>query len=321
MTTSNLPLIYVLVLNWNGWSDTLACLESLRHLRYPSARIVVIDNGSTDDSLARLSEAVASEASLACEILALSSNVGFAGGMNRGIAHALAAGAEYVFLLNNDTLVAPDVFERLLAAAQAFPDAGLIGCELRYEGSETAPGYALIGFDWWRGYTRTWDVPPGGQEPVAVDVVSGCAVLVWRALIDRIGVMDDRYFLYFEDVDWAVRARRAGYTCLVVRGAVVWHRTARSTRGDQRAPRWTAYYYHTRNNMLLMRKLAPLRGRLLFTPFYIARTSMVALRVLGGGLIGRKHNVAPRLLALGAGFLDGWRGKWGPRAGGRAVQP
>jgi GT2 family glycosyltransferase len=132
--------------------------------------------------------------------------------------------------------------------------------------------------------------------------------------------MDERYFLYFEDVDWAVRARRAGYTCLVIRGALVWHRAGRSTRGDQRAPRWTTYYYHTRNNVLLMRKLAPLRARLIFTPFFVARTGATALRVLGGGLIGRKRNVAQRLCALGAGFLDGWRGRWGERPGGSAVQ-
>ncbi|HZC05985.1 MAG TPA: glycosyltransferase family 2 protein [Ktedonobacterales bacterium] len=317
---SHLPAISVLVLNWNGWQETLACLESVRRLTYPNARIVVIDNGSTDDSLTRLRAAAAAHASPPCEVLALEDNAGFAGGMNRGITHALAAGAEYVFLLNNDTRVAPDVLERLLAAQLALPDAGLLGCELRYPGSETAPGYALTGFDWLRGYARTWGVPPGGHESVEVDVVSGCAVLASRALIDRIGLMDDRYFLYFEDVDWAIRARRAGFTCLVVRGALVWHRTAGSTRGDQRAPRWTAYYYHTRNNMLLMRKLAPLRAQMLFIPFYIARTCGTMLRVVGGGLLGRKRNVAPRLLALGAGFRDGWRGRWGPRTRGRAAQ-
>jgi GT2 family glycosyltransferase len=324
MSNSTRPVIYVLTLNWNGWSDTLVCLESLRHLSYPGAHIVVIDNGSTDDSLTRLGETMATQSSPSssppCEVLALSENLGFAGGMNAGIAYALAAGADYVFLLNNDTRVAPDVLEQLLAATSAFPGAGLLGCELRYEGAADAPGYALTGFDWLRGYARTWDVPPGGRGPVEVDVVSGCAVLASRALIERIGLMDDRYFLYFEDVDWAVRARRAGFTCLVVRGALVWHGAGRSTRGDQRAPRWTTYYYHTRNNMLLMRKLASRRARLLFIPFSVARTCWTALRVLGGGLLGRKRNVAPRLTALGAGFLDGWRGRWGPRAGNHAAQ-
>lgn len=320
MTISSSPSIYVLVLNWNGWRETVTCLASLRQLSYPNTHVVVIDNGSTDDSLSQLNDAIASQSSPPCEIIALRDNVGFAGGMNRGMAHALAAGADYVFLLNNDTVVAPDVLERLLATSAMIPDAGLLGCELRYPDSEAEPGYALTGFDWMRGYTRTWDVPPGGQGPVEVDVVSGCALLASQALIDGIGLMDDRYFLYFEDVDWAVRARRAGFTCVVVRGALVWHGAARTTRGDPQAPRWTTYYYHTRNNMLLMRKLAPGRAQLLFIPFYIARTGRTALRVLGGGLLGRKRNVAPRLIALCAGFIDGWRGKWGPRTGGRAAQ-
>jgi GT2 family glycosyltransferase len=314
VSEQQMPLVYILVLNWNGWQDTLACVESLRRLEYPAARVLVIDNGSTDASLDRLRAACAADGRILVELLALGANHGFAGGMNRGIEHALSRGAAYVFLLNNDTIVAPDILNRLLAVAEARPDAGLIGCELRPWGTDAAPGYALVGFDWLRGVARTWAVPPGGVEAIAVDVISGCAVLVRRLLIERIGLMDERYFLYFEDVDWSVRAQRAGFGCLLVRGAVVWHRGGASTRGSRKQPRWTFYYYHTRNNILFVRTHGSGWARLTSIAFVAGRTLWTALRVVGGGVFAGHTNVIPRLTALWTGFVDGWRGRWGVRS-------
>ena len=318
MNTQQVPLIYILVLNWNGWRDTLPCLDSLQRLDYTAARVLVIDNGSTDESLERLEAACSANGRCPVELLPLSVNLGFAGGMNRGIEYALAHGAEYVFLLNNDTIATPDVLNRLVAVAQSHQEAGLIGCDVRTLGANESGGYARVGFDWLRGITRTWNVPPGGDEAsdeaVVVDVIIGCAVLVRRSLIERIGLMDERYFLYFEDIDWSLRALRAGYSCLLARGAVVRHGVGASTRGRGKRPRWTFYYYHTRNNILFMRMYGSRFTRLTFIPFVAGRTLWTALRVVGGGMFAGRANVMPRLIALWRGFVDGWRGRWGVRA-------
>ena len=107
------------MLNWNGWPDTLQCLDSLAQLDYPRFRILVIDNGSTDDSLSIL------KGRQGFELLCLGQNLGFAGGMNRGIVRLLEAGCDLILLLNNDTVIAPAALRRLVEAAEACPRAGL----------------------------------------------------------------------------------------------------------------------------------------------------------------------------------------------------
>lgn len=107
------PLVYIVILNWNGWQDTLACVTSCCALTWPEYRLLVVDNGSTDGSEAILRDRLATG-----EVLQSGGNLGFAGGNNVGIRHALAAGAEYVWLLNNDTEVAPDALSELVAALQ-----------------------------------------------------------------------------------------------------------------------------------------------------------------------------------------------------------
>lgn len=302
------PRVAVVVLNWNGWPDTLRCLDSLAGLTYPACRVLVVDNGSTDGSPTILR---AHRPDL--DLLALDRNLGFAGAVNRGARRALADGAELVWLLNNDTVVAADALSRLVAAAREHPQAGLFGCDLRPLDRPERPAPVVRGFDWLRGRVRmparTQAEP--GAEPV--DLVSACAVLVRAEVFERVGPFDERYFLYFEDVDWALRARRAGFGCRLVHGAVVRHRGSAAARGDPRAPRAAFYYYHTRNNVLFMRAHARGAARLTFLPFLFGRTARTAAQVAAGALLAGKGNGPARLRALGAGLLDGFRGVSGPR--------
>ena len=302
------PRVAIVVLNWNGWRDTLRCLESLARLEYPCVEVLVVDNGSSDGSADMLRQQCPG-----VELLELDTNRGFAGGMNWGIRRALDRGADFVLLLNNDTLVAPDLLTRLVTVARTHPRAGLFGCELRFPAMPNQPAPVITGVDWLRGFVRMARLTPGDASPLPAEVVSGEAVLARREVVARVGPLDERYFLYFEDLDWALRARRAGFGCLIVPGAVVWHRAGASTRGEPLAPRPTFYYYHTRNNVLFVRAHGPRLARLTFIPFWLGRTAWTALRVLGGGLIARKANVRPRLHALAAGLVDGWLGRSGAR--------
>lgn len=223
-----LPLVYVITLSWNRRDDTLAFLTSCRGLHYGRLRTLLADNGSDDGTL----EAVAA-AFPEVEILANGANLGFAAGMNAGIRHALAAGADYVFLANNDTTLAPDALDWLVATAE------------RHGAAMVAP--AIFYFDaptrvWWLGgrlrplllEVRRYERSPTRHDPApfAVDFVTGCGVLMSRGCLERVGLFDERFFMYYEDSDYCLRARRAGQLVLVEPRAMMYHKVAVSSGGS-----------------------------------------------------------------------------------------
>lgn len=299
------PLVYVVVLSWNGCAETLACLASLRQLDYPRFRVLVVDNGSSDNTVA-----VVKTHFPEMEVLPLEGNRGFSGGNNYGIRYALERGAEYVFLLNNDTHVDPSALRRVVEVAEAHPDWGVLGCHLRQMDGST---YVVVGFDWIWGRTRVARaLQSHGAQWIAVDAVSGCGMLVRRAVIERVGLLDEKYFLYFEDQDWCVRAREAGFGCALVSNAIVWHHVAATTLGSKQTPRALMSYYLTRNNILFMQRHASRGAFLWFLPCFLGRIMWTGIRILGGGVMAGRRNVSPRLRALLAGLWDGLLGRGGP---------
>jgi GT2 family glycosyltransferase len=242
------PRVVVIVLNWNGKEDTLACLESLRQLDYPNYEVVVVDNGSTDGSV----EAVrASFTGVA--ILETGENLGFAEGNNAGVQRALAHGADYVLLLNNDTEVAPDFISILVDAVEATPQAGVAGPTIYYFDRPAIIWSAGGAIDWRRGDTRMMalDEADHGQYDAVreVDFVTGCALLARREVFEKAGMLDPRFFMYYEEAEWCVRASRAGYKILHVPQAHVWHKITPA----QQAASPRIHYYMTRNRLLFLR--------------------------------------------------------------------
>jgi GT2 family glycosyltransferase len=227
------------VLNWNLPQTTAACVRRLRAMTYPNLTLVVVDNGSTDGSAAFLANAFPE-----VTLLALPENRGFAGGNNAGMAHALASGAEWVLLVNNDALLAPDALAHLLAAAR--PGVGLItpridildgdvagaaGTGLRPPDGGAGP-VPKAGSLWHAGARlRWWNPLPyqlserelGPGDPFAVDFAVGCVLLVHRSVFERIGLFDERYFMYYEDLDFCTRARAAEFAIVVAPRARAWH--------------------------------------------------------------------------------------------------
>jgi len=244
----NSSCVAAIVLNWNGREDTLACLASLSKVNYQPLDVILVDNGSTDGSVGAVKVSFP-----AVTVLETGENLGFAKGNNVGLRHALAHGANYMLLLNNDTVVAPDLISVLVGALESTPQAGMAGPTIYYFDRPTTIWSAGGAIDWWRGDSRMMglDEADKGQYNTVreVDFVTGCALLTRREVIEKAGMLDSRFFMYYEETEWCVRVVRAGYKILHVPQARVWHKI----RPVQQAASSRIHYYMTRNRLLFLK--------------------------------------------------------------------
>ena len=237
-------LVAIIILNWNNWPDTLACVESCRKLTWPNVRIFIVDNGSTDGS-----EGIFRQSCPEAKIIQTGANRGFAGGNNIGIRHAMEAGADYVWLLNNDAVAAPDALSMLVEAMQADSAAAVAGSKIYFHDDPKRIWFA--GGIWRKGRLRLRQRGAGqldrGQfsEQCEVGSISGCSMLLRTTVIGEIGLLDEDYFLYWEDTDWCARAERNGYRVLFVPSSHVWHKVSASVAPHSQLQ----YYYNTRNGL------------------------------------------------------------------------
>jgi len=270
------PAVFIILLNWNGKEDTLACLGSLQRLDYPSYRILVADNGSMDGSV----EAIRS-AFPGVRVVENGANLGFAGGNNIAIRQALQDGADYVLLLNNDTEADPGFLSRLVEAAESDPNIGIAGSKIYYYSEPKRLWYAGGSVNLWKGDTHHIgeNQLDGGQydEAKDTDYVSGCAMLIKRQVIEDIGLLDERMFLYYEDSDYCMRARQQGYRVVYIPSSIVWHKVSGTTGKIKDLQ----LFYGTRNMLLFEKRNAGLPKLLVFLPYYfgkfIAYNTVVAL--------------------------------------------
>lgn len=267
----------VILLNWNGFDDTVSCLESLFACESTACRVFVCDNGSTDNSVVRLqswakencdvdfacvtSAEIDNDAKLddnvRLAIIENGRNLGFAAGNNVGIRLAIRDPAcRYIWILNNDTVVAPDALEQAVARMRTDASIGLCGSTLVYfSDKDTVQAFGGASYNHWRGAGRhlgafaTPDEAP--QDPCEIEramaYVVGAAMLVRREFIEAVGVMNEDYFLYCEEIDWAIRGQnrfRLGYAP----GSIVWHKEGASigTAASGGSPLSMYYLYRSR---------------------------------------------------------------------------
>ncbi len=251
--TAASPLIGIVVVNWKSPADTLRCLAAVQSSNYNNYHIVVVENGSRDDSVSILCQTYPK-----LDLLVSPENLGYTGGNNLGIRHMLDLGVDYVFLLNDDAVLAPNALEMLAKAAAANPQAGFIGPKiLALEERRillSAGGLLEKGY---LPHNRGMGEIDRGQydhdytdRNFQADFLSGCALLVSCKLIQQIGLLDDDFFAYFEEVEWCRRGTLAGYTTLFVPEACVWHPDTRTR--DNNSP--AVIYYTTRNSLLFSQK-------------------------------------------------------------------
>ncbi len=235
--------VVVVVLNWRALRETLACLRGLERQDYADFTVVVVDNGSGDGSPAALRAAVPW-----ATVIETERNLGYAGGNNVGLRWALEKGAEFVLILNNDTILPPDLLRKLVATAETYPQAGMFGPTIYYADRPSRIWSAGGRLDWRDG--RTWMLTETTPEVRRVDFLSGCALFIRRAVLEEAGLLDEDFFLYYEDVEWGVRAARHGFVSLHVPQVMLWH--AMPADGRESSPR--VHYFMTRNRYLFLRR-------------------------------------------------------------------
>jgi GT2 family glycosyltransferase len=241
-----LPRVCIVILNWNGLADTAECLQSLLLDTYPNKELVLVDNGSTDNTVAEIQRRFP-----AVTVIANARNLGFTGGNNVGLQHAIANGADFIYWLNNDTTSDPQAVTKLVAAATADRTVGIFTPVIFYSDCPDKPWFAGAKLDLRRGVAihDNAQVPMRDDPPAALPWVSGCAMFADVPLMKSLEGFDERFFLYWEDVDLSLRTRQAGRGLSLVPAARVYHRVSRTTNARPGVSR----YYYVRNNLLLVK--------------------------------------------------------------------
>jgi hypothetical protein len=251
------PTVAVVLVNYNGWADTVECLRSLANITYSRWFPVVVDNASVDDPSRAILEQFPG-----CAVIRRERNGGWAGGNNTGIQLALRQHVDFVLLLNNDTRVAPNLIDRLIEAAEANREFGVLGpvirnfdppSDIQTEGCNFNRAGRPEFFQ--RQVVALCEAsPPAIAE---VDIVNGCCMMVRSTVFRKAGLIDERFFLIHEESDFCLRARRAGFRCGVIGEALVWHKGSQSFR---RSGLRIQRYYDARNLFLLLAKHPRLHG-------------------------------------------------------------
>lgn len=340
------PRVSVIILNWNGWEDTIECLESVYKVKYPNYDVIVVDNASKDDSIENIRKYCSGQLEPKSNFFEYNShkktitifeyddkykektavneygkdskyekindsnkliliknnlNHGFPGGNNIGIRFALNfLNPDYILLLNNDTIVDKNFLDVLVGEGQLEHDVGILGPKIYF--------YDEPDVIWCAGCKISWKLSRGIQigsgeidqgqydKKIVVEYVSGSAFLIKTEVICEIGLMDEKYFLYFEESDWTLRANQAGFKSLYVPDAKVWHKVSRSGGGISNPH---GLYYITRNRWIFMRKWAKKSDYVLFV---ICQLIIVLIFPIMLSIYYRNQNL---FSAYYYGFFDG----------------
>ena len=309
------PRVAIIILNWNGWEDTIECLESLLRIDYPNCRIIVVDNGSNDDSIEKIKSWARGEITVEssffeldpstkpvlliehdqsaiesgelpnqkensmefpndCSLVLLKAkeNRGFAGGNNIGILFALIDRTiEYIWLLNNDTIVPAQALTLLINEYLRNPAVGILSPKICYYSRPDRIWFAggKLGYLRAAGYNLGIDTLDNAKYSglELCTFITGCSMLIKRQLIETIGLMDPLYFLYDEDVDFSWRTIKGGWELATYMDSVIYHKVSSSTA---KGPRYLQTYYISRNRPYFAAKYHTQFQRMAFNLFWIS---------------------------------------------------
>jgi GT2 family glycosyltransferase len=319
--------VYIIILNWNGWQDTIECLESVFRLDYPEFRVVVCDNDSRDGSLENIkswaegkmnvdvatdnplryltfppvtkpityteydrsqAEAGGRDGSASMILIRTGANLGFAGGNNVGMRYALARGDfDYVWLLNNDTIIKPDALSQMVQRMEEKPDAGMCGALIPFYKEPDkiwiAGGATLNN---WLGKAASIDCgKPVSEVSTCEDIearinyIAGASMLVSADFLRSVGMMSDDYFLYFEEPDWYIRGKER-YSLAYADKAIVYHKVGNSTVKCNSVVSKTAEEFCLRSQLRFMIKFFPYAVPLVLIRIAIFHLKLICLRLI-----------------------------------------
>ncbi len=292
-----LEKLYIIILNWNLKDDTIACVESLIQAGAAAGQIIVVDNGSSDGS----PEAIQGYFKPPPLALNLGQNLGYAGGMNRGIQLALDCGAEWLLLLNNDVVVAEKMLVELEKAVAAVPQNTILAPlildyfqkdRISYVGDRRIFG-TLITRTLYRGAKATRTLP----DILPVDFFTGCAMLIPAGVFKSVGLFDTRYFMYAEDVDFCWRAQEAGIGLACATEARLWHKVSASSSNQQP----TIRYWRIKNQIRFYRRYSQRLQIPVMFLFTLLRSLLIIMKDFFQHHPGLLHS-------SWQGFWDGWQG-------------
>lgn len=244
--------VSAVTVNWNGRDDTLECLGSLLDGGIPDLEIIVVDNGSKDGSVKAVQERFPQ-----VTIIENDQNLGYAKGANQGINMAMSRGATHVLIINNDAVGSNGFISTLLQASQSHEDVGILGCKIFYYDTDLI-WYAGGFFHEWLGYTKHPGMDgkdDGTSKEGPTGFVTGCIMMVPARVFRDIGLLDERFDIYAEDLDLCLRARRKGYGTWYVPSAVAYHKVSKSAgQGGTNLMTPFRCYYFARNMLLAVVK-------------------------------------------------------------------
>jgi hypothetical protein len=224
------PLVWIIIVNWNGRDVTLDCLASLRAVTYRNRHILVVDNASTDDSVQAIRKQYPEVA-----VLTLPENRRFAGGNNAGLKYGLDHGGECFLLLNNDTTVHPEFLGPLVECLLSDPSTGMVAPKIFYYSDPSRLWYAGARISFWTGTLRHLGIRELDDDRYNIrtptDYATGCCLFVRKDAVENVGLLDESYHMYTEDADWSMRCRHQGYSIVYEPRSMVWHKLSVSAGG------------------------------------------------------------------------------------------
>lgn len=289
-------MIYAIVVTWNSRKHIAECLEHLQASKDAALQILVVDNASTDDTR----EIVRAEFPNVT-LLENKENLGFVAGNNRGIEYALARDADYLFLLNDDTAVEPDALARLLEVGEANEEAGILSPSIA---SYFRPEQVYLGGTInWHDCEAHEVLAKDAKDVTELDYAPGAALLIKAKVVRQIGPLDPDYFSYYEDVEWSVRCRNAGYRVLGVKGAKIFHKGTTDDDANKNARSW---FFARRNQILFARNYKQQIVGDKFLRTYLGLCWWEISTSIDSGNL-------PKAEAVMDGMWAGWRGYYGAK--------
>lgn len=288
--------VSIILLNYKGYEDTKECIKSLKEIDYKNFDVIVVDNDSRDGSLEKLQQDFSVESvknshgendplksshfvtigSEEIHFMASGKNGGFAYGNNRGIEYALNKGADYVLLINTDTLVEKDFLNILVSEAENHKDAGIVTGKILYESKRDSVWFGGGEINW----NRFYGAHSHYEDSRYITFSTGCLMLIRKEVIEKVGLLPEQYFMYYEDVDFCAMLQEAGFKIYYTPKSIIYHKVSASTGGEE-SP--FSIYLNTKNRLRFMNKYKNQKGYLKGKAFfYVTRVPILMKYVVKG---------------------------------------
>lgn len=275
MTPKTDPRVYIIILNWNGLEDTIECLDSLKDLKYSNFDVIVVDNASTDNSVREIRKKYPGVI-----ILESDKNLGYAGGNNLGLKYALNRNADFVWLLNNDTVVREDALSHLIKKMTENTSIGICGSRLiYYHNPDTIQALGggrynrCLGVTTHVGSDESADLKWEEREiEQKLDYIVGASMMVSRNFIEEVGLLSEDYFLYYEELDWATRGKEK-FNLGFASDSIVYHKEGASTQGNNQqlnSKSRLSDYYQIKNRIKFTLKFYPYKLPFVYLSLFVS---------------------------------------------------